>query len=121
MRELTEEERKVLDLIPQDAFMHYAAGRIGENRPSKRSCGHWKEYYPYCKVCNRSELAATREVENLAKQYGKEPGEIRRCLVALHRKYERCVDGELDFPGYVLSELKINRKQAVQLIRAFGV
>src|SRR4051794_5387226 len=121
MRGLTAEEERMLDRIPQDLFLAYAASRLAENKKPKRKCGHWKEYYPYCKTCQRSEVLTTKTAEQLAKQFSKEPAEMRALLKRTHREYERSGDDSMDFPIYLVQKLGVDRKRAVQLIRVFGV
>lgn len=123
MRELTAEERRVLDLIPQNVFTSYAAARIAEGRPAKRrACGHTADDpQPFCKTCIRQDRNLTSHGDKLAKEFHLSPEEMQLRLKQLHLEFERSGDDSIDYPAYVLLAFQINRRKAIELIRSFGM
>lgn len=119
MRELTDEERRVLDQIPQETFLRYAGTRFNEQRASRinRQCGHRKTN-PECRICRRAESIADRHVKTLVQPFGKQPDEMRKLL----EDVASSLDGaKTDLAGALTLILGTDRRITSQLIRAFNM
>ena len=123
MRQLTEEERALLDGIPQSVLTNYYKGRLATLRKRsgrEKTCGH-EEFNEECPQCKRSDYRRRKKMQSILKVFEMEEGDLWMELKSHRDSFLALPSPPTDLPGYLCQGMRTDRATASALIDMFGL